>query len=630
MTTTMTRRRPFRVRISALSVRTSIRVILSRSRVSAAERAARWLTAAAARLAGTQATLSPQAIADNVILRTALDHVGRGVQMIDETSRIVVANAQAAEMLGVSPEFLATKPLVSEVIAEQWRREEFQSCSEDLKQEIATRGDAYQPFRFRRLRPNGQVIEVENIHLAGGGVVRTHTDISDRHADEQRILFLAHNDFLTGLANRASFQQAIDDAVRGGEGFSVILVDVDHFKQVNDALGHQFGDALLQEVARRVRSQIRATDLVARVGGDELALLIAPVPDHAVAEAIAAQIVETLRHPFEHANKMRAISASVGVTTHPPGPAQPGAAELAQWQADMALYSAKADGRGCWHAFVPSMATREIEERRALVELRTAFDEEQFEVVYQPIVDLNRDVISGFEALLRWNHPSRGLLAAGEFIPLIESSGLILPIGLWVLERACRDALEWPNDVRLLVNLSPRQLSSHDLLDSIRNILAETGLPPNRLELEITESSIVQAAGIAEQVLLTLRSLGVRIALDDFGTGYSSLSHIRMLRFDTIKIDRSFVSDAAVRDDCGAIVRAVTSLARDLGIETIAEGVETTRQLDWIRGVGCNEAQGYLFSRPVPKSHVQALIQDWERRHSAHAGTVCAIREALP
>ncbi len=544
-------------------------------------------------------------MADIATIRIAMDHIGRGVQMVDETGRIVVANALAAEMLGVSPSFLAGKPLVSEVIAEQCRRAEFQACSRELRREISTHVGDDQPFRFRRLRPNGRVIEVENVPLAEGGFVRTHTDVTDRHEAEQRIAFLAHNDFLTGLANRASFQKALTDAVQDNGGFALVLIDLDGFKQVNDTLGHQFGDALLREVAARIRVQTRGDDLVARIGGDELALLVAPLPDPAAAQAIAAQIVEAMRQPVEHAGQACIPSVSVGVACVPPGPVKPAGAELAQRQADIALYSAKTAGRGCWRAFDSSMASRETQERQLLVELRAALDDDEFEVHYQPIIDLASNAISGFEALLRWYHPSRGLLAAGEFIPFAERSGLILPIGLWVLGRACHDALAWPEEVRLLVNLSPSQLGSTDALEVVRTALNDSGLSPRRLELEITESSIIQSVEVAEHTLCALRDLGVRVALDDFGTGYSSLSHIRMLRFDTIKIDRSFVSDAASRADCGAIVRAVASLASELGASTIAEGVETEGQLDWIRRAGCNEAQGYLFSKPV--SALQAV-----------------------
>ena len=578
---------------------------------------ARWLAALSERLSdGIPTAVSAeaiQALSDVATMRIAMDHVGRGVQMIDETGRVVVANAKAAEMLGVAPEFLATKPLVSEVVAEQWRLDEFKANSEELKRRIASHDLENQPPRYRRLRPDGRVVEVENVRLASGGVVRTHTDVTDRHEAEQRIAFLAHNDFLTGLANRASFQQAIDGAVDGSEGFAVILIDVDYFKQVNDTLGHTFGDALLQEVARRVRTQVREGDVAARIGGDELAILIASVPDRSVAEAIAAQIVDAVRLPFEHAGRATVPSASVGVTFVPGGPAEPANAELALWQADTALYCAKAAGRGCWRSFDLSMATRETEQRRVLVELRTAFDEKQFDVFYQPIVDPKLGVISGFEALIRWQHPSRGLIAAAEFIDLVEASGLIVPLGLWVLKRACEDALAWPENVRTLVNLSPRQISTPGLVDSIRQTLADTGLSPQRLELEITESSIIQSVDVAQRVITTLRTLGVRVALDDFGTGFSSLSHIRTLQFDTIKIDSSFVSDAAVRADSGAIVRAITSLARDLGIRTIAEGVETERQLDWIRSAGCDEAQGYLFSRPVSKAAAQKLLRNWTK-----------------
>ncbi len=564
----------------------------------------RWRT-----IGGIEAARAPaDALSEDVLIRTAIDHVGRGVQMIDAAGRIVFANAQAAEMLGVSKELLASRPLVSEVVAEQMRLQEFRANSEALQQQITTHLPDTQPFRFRRLRPNSQIIEVENIQLAGGGMVRTHTDVTDRHKAEQRIAFLAHHDFLTGLANRSRFQQAIESAIESNHGYALVFIDVDRFKIVNDTLGHEFGDALLREVAARVCAQVREGDVVARLGGDELAVLVAPLQDSLISEAIGAQIVEAMRPPFERANQIQHPSVSVGLAFVAPGCAEPGMAEATQWQADMALYAAKAAGRGCWRAFDPSMATRESEQRSTLIALRNAIDEEQFEVVYQPVFNLGDHAVCGVEALVRWHHPERGFLEAGQFIPLAESSGFIVPIGLWVLRRACNDALQWPGAVRLLVNLSPRQVASAGLVRSVAEVLAETGFPPHRLELEITESSIFGSGESAEQVLVSLRGLGVRIALDDFGTGYSSLSHICMLRFDTIKIDRSFVSQVLSRADCGAIVRAVASLARDLDIRTVAEGVETAEQLAWIRDVGCDEVQGYLLSKPILKSEADRLL----------------------
>lgn len=539
----------------------------------------------------------------------ALNNVGRGVQLIDHTGRVVVCNDQAAEMLGVSREFLASKPLFVEVVDEQYRRKEFSACPPEIKAELIRQFLRKQPELYQRHRPDGTVLEVCSIPLAEGGVVRTHTDITERWQAEQRVKYLAHHDFLTGLANRARFQEEVSNAIEAHGGFAVILIDIDFFKRVNDTHGHQFGDALLKEVANRIQKTVRADDLTARLGGDELALLVRDVPDLTIGERVAAAIVADMQRPFEDSGKALIPSVSVGVVTVLPETTDPVERRQAIWCADMALYSAKAAGRGCWRAFVPEMAQRELREKALLTEIRIAIAEEQFDVFYQPIVDVASNALSGFEALIRWHHPTRGLLAAGDFVPVLESTGLITQVGQWVLDRACRDATRWPEHIRIFVNLSPRQLSNSGLLASVMEVLRRSGLPPERLELEITETSMIQTSAHAEHTISVLRQIGIRVALDDFGTGYSSLSHISTLHFDTIKIDRSFVTDAAERVASAAIVRAVTFIARELSIGTVAEGVETVEQLEWIRSVGCREAQGYLFSKPLPLAAATAMIQ---------------------
>ena len=533
------------------------------------------------------------------MLTLTLNNVGRGIQFIDHTGRVQVCNDQAAEMLGVTREFLASKPLFVEVVEEQYRRNEFVACPPEIKAELIRQFLLRQPELYQRHRPDGRVLEVCSVPLAEGGVVRTHTDITERWQAEQRVKFMAHHDFLTGLANRARFQEEVTAAIEGAPGFIVLLIDIDNFKQVNDSHGHEFGDALLKEVSGRVQATIRTNDLAARLGGDELALLVRDVADPAVGERIAGAIVAAMERPFEKSGKALIPSVSVGVVSNPFGLSDMAGRSQVIWRADMALYSAKAAGRGCWRTFEPEMAQRELREKALLTEIRTAIAREQFEVLFQPIVNLASNAISGFEALIRWKHPTRGLLAAGEFVPVLESTGLIAQVGQWVLERACTNAMKWPAHIRIFVNISPRQLSNSGLVAAVTEVLKRSGLPPERLELEITETSMMQRPVYAENAISTLRKMGVKIALDDFGTGYSSLSHISTLHFDTIKIDRSFVTDAAERVASAAIVRAVTFIAEELSIGTVAEGVETVEQLEWIRSVGCREAQGYLFSKPV-------------------------------
>ncbi len=546
------------------------------------------------------------------LMKVALNHVGRGLSMVDGNGRVVLVNDQAVEMLGVPAEFLATKPLFSDVVAMQWRCEEFNGASDELKSRFRVPKVVNRSERYRRQRANGRWIEVDSVPLANGGTVRTHTDITDRHEAEQKIEQLARCDFLTGLANRSCFQDALDAALQSQQGTALLLIDLDRFKHVNDTYGHLLGDLMLQEWACRLKACFRTGDLVARLGGDEFAVVLQPIADSAEAEQMAARLMEEAQRPFLLSGRVIDAGISIGIAIVPPG-GEPDGIEVGRSdfmrQADLALYEAKEAGRGTWRLFDPALRQRYLATQALLEEVRTAVAEEQFEIYYQPVIDMRSSRVSAFEALLRWRHPTRGLLAAEEFIPTAESSGLIVPLGAWVLRRGCRDAAGWPADVRLLVNVSPKQLGSGGLLETVRDALGAVSLPAIRLELEMTETALLLASETISSALSGLRRLGVRLALDDFGMGYSSLSHIRLFRFDTVKIDRSFVSEAVGRPDCAAIIRAVSSLARELGMTTIAEGVETQDQLAWLRTIGCDEVQGYLFNRPRPSHDVPEMLE---------------------
>ncbi len=547
------------------------------------------------------------------VMTIALNHVGRGLQMVDGDGRIVVSNKQASEMIGVSEAFLATKPMFADVVALQWQANEFAKTNQRARIRFQSPAPANRSERYRRQRPNGRWIEVESVPLSAGGSVRTHTDVTERHEAEARITYLAQHDFVTGLTNRAHFQDCLDRALQEDGGAALLLLDLDRFKDVNDLYGHPTGDQLLKELARRLRRLARAGDTVARLGGDEFAILIAPLANWSEAEPLAASLVEAMREPFELLGKQVTSGVSVGIAAVLPSSRSPdieaARSDLMQ-QADLALYQAKAGGRGRWRSFDPSMRDSYLAEQKLITELRVAVAEEQFDVFYQPIIDLRSRRVSAFEALLRWRHPERGLLAAGEFIAAIETSGLMVPLGAWVLRRACRDAASWPRHIRLLANMSPKQLGSAHLVETVRDALDCSGLPAERLELEITETALMQMSDRVLTTMTGLRSLGLRIALDDFGTGYSSLSHVRSFPFDTIKIDRSFVSEATQRRDCAAIVHAVLGLAHELGMRTIGEGVEQMEQVNWLSQAGCDEVQGFLFSRPHPAADVPAMLAE--------------------
>jgi diguanylate cyclase (GGDEF)-like protein len=432
----------------------------------------------------------------------------------------------------------------------------------------------------------------------------------DRAAATRQLGHLALHDALTGLPNRALFRERLEQALarsrRAGDMVAALCLDLDRFKEVNDALGHPAGDRLLQEMAARLSRCVRETDTVARLGGDEFAILQVGIEQPRGAHALAQRLIEVLAEPFDLGEHRTVGGASIGVAV---APNDGGTADLLLKNADIALYRAKADGRGAARFFEAEMEAR-LQARHLLErDLRRGLADGRFELHYQPQVEPVRGRTVGFEALLRWRDPERGMVPPAEFIPLAEEIGLILPLGEWALRRACPEAAAWPAPLRVAVNLSPVQFRHDDLAGVVATALRDAGLTPDRLELEITESIVLHETEATLATLAHLKALGVRISMDDFGTGYSSLSYLRRFPFDKLKIDRSFVQALGGQESDAAIVRAIIGLGRSLGMTTTAKGVETREQLARLRAEGCDEVQGYYFSRPQPAEAIASMIR---------------------
>lgn len=441
--------------------------------------------------------------------------------------------------------------------------------------------------------------------LSSGGFVLSLDDVTTfvRNAE------LAHRDALTGLPNRQSFRdqliERIEHVAREGLPLAVLYVDLDRFKSVNDTLGHPIGDLLLRKVADRFKSALREGDVVARLGGDEFAVIQSGAMQPEASTSLAARLVDLIGRAYAVEGHMLHIGASVGVAVFPIDGREP---DVLLKNADLALYRAKAEGRGCYRFFEPGMDER-MQARRAMeTDLRRALALKQFQLEYQPQIELSTNTIVGFEALLRWHHPERGLIEPAAFIPLAEEIGVVAPIGEWVLRTACREAAGWAHAVSVAVNLSPVQFYGGKLVETVKSALAYSGLPAARLEVEITEGALLDDSDAVFQVLNSLSALGVRISMDDFGIGYSSLSYLQLFPFDRVKIDQSFVRNIDADLKRRAIVRAITSLAGALGMKTTAEGVETAAELDCIRVEGCTDVQGYLTGRPQSACAAAALI----------------------
>jgi diguanylate cyclase (GGDEF)-like protein len=537
----------------------------------------------------------------------ALNNMSHGLVMVDENFRVIVCNRRYLEIFRLSPAIVKPGATMREVICHSGAlgnyrgdngEERYAIYAERLKSGV----------NFDSHLTDGRVIHVIHKPMAEGGWVVIYEDITERHRTEERISHMARHDALTGLANRVLFRERMDEGLErveaGAESMAVLCLDLDNFKAINDTLGHPVGDRLLSAVAHLLISVLGPKETIARLGGDEFAVLQSCVEPHSV-EMLARRLIDVLGQPIMVDGHEINTSVSIGIAI---APLDSTAADHLMKCADLALYRAKAEGGARYRFFEPDMDTR-LQERRVLeLDLRKALTNGEFELFYQPLVRAKDGKLDGMEALLRWNHPVRGLVPPMEFISLAEETGLIVPIGEWVLRQACTEAARWPGALKVAVNLSPVQFKGRGLVSTVAGALAAAGLPATRLELEITEAVLMQEDDLTLAMLHQLRALGVRISMDDFGTGYSSLSYLRSFPFDKIKIDRSFIADLDRNSDSAAIVRAIAGLGASLGIDVTAEGVETAEQLERVRRDGCTEIQGYFFSQPRPAAEVFEII----------------------
>jgi diguanylate cyclase (GGDEF)-like protein len=540
-------------------------------------------------------------------LQAALKNMSQGLCMFDQDQRLVLANQQYADIYNVPAERIRPGMSLREIVAERVAAGSYVGDPQShVDSYVVANTEAKRSNTVIELN-NGRAIHIVKEPMKEGGWVATFEDVTERRQVEAKIAHMARHDALTGLPNRVLLREKMEDAltrVGRGDHIAVHCLDLDHFKDINDTLGHSIGDALLRAVTERLLGAVREHDTISRLGGDEFAI-IQIVDSAEEATGLARRIIEALGQPFELDAHQVVIGTSIGIAIAPEDGRQ--CDELLK-NADLALYRAKADGRNSYCFFEAEMDARMQARRKLELDLRKALVAGEFELFYQPLVHLASNRITGVEALLRWRHFERGLVSPAEFIPVLEEIALIAQVGEWILKEACRQAASWPGGIKVAVNLSPLQFKSPNLVTAVRTALTEADLPPSRLELEITETVLLEESEATLATLHQLKELGVTIAMDDFGTGYSSLSYLRSFPFDRIKIDRTFVRDIAERDDAVAIVRAVTTLSDSLGISTTAEGVETRAQLDKLRAEGCTDVQGYLFSPPKPASEIGALL----------------------
>jgi diguanylate cyclase (GGDEF)-like protein len=543
-----------------------------------------------------------------LLLDTVVNNMSQGVLMFDVEARLVFCNQRYIEMYGLSPELVTPGCSLHDLLEHRAAVGAFAGSPAEYILDLLEDVAGGKPSHSVVKSADGRVFSIVRNPIAGGGWIATHEDITDRQRAEERIVHMARHDALTDLPNRMMLRERLDHElkrVKRGECLAVLCLDLDHFKSVNDTLGHPIGDELLKVVAERLRRCTREPDTIARLGGDEFAIIMTGMERPTDAVALAKRIRDSITKPYHLDGHQIVADISIGISLAPMDASEP---DQLLKNADMALYGAKGDGRGTYRFFEPEMDAKMKTRRELEMDLRSALVNAEFELYYQPLVNLKTNEITAFEALVRWNHPVRGLISPADFIPVAEETGLIIQLGEWVLRRACQETAQWPAHIKVAVNLSPSQLKSRNLLQLVVSALAESGMAANRLQLEITETVLMHNTFNTLATLHQLRKLGVQIAMDDFGTGYSSLSYLRSFPFDKIKIDRSFIQDLSNGAEPLAIVHAVAGLAKSLNMISTAEGVETQQQLDTLQSVGCTEMQGYLFSHARPAADIVRLF----------------------
>jgi diguanylate cyclase (GGDEF)-like protein len=557
----------------------------------------------------------------NMQFDAALSNMAQGLCMFDGQKRLVVWNERYAELYRLPPDLLKIGTPHQAIIADRISHGILKGETSDMaaREKIASLNQLPKDTASSRIDEfsDGRFILVTRQPMADGGWLATHEDITERRRAEAEIVHLARHDALTGLANRAEFNAKLEEVSRrlkrNGGAVTVMMIDLDRFKAVNDTLGHPAGDQLLVEVGTRLQSTIRETDVLARLGGDEFAIIQEGGPNqHEAAIALALRIIDAISQPFDLNGNRANIGTSIGIVLAPEHETDP---EGLLKRADLALYDVKANGRNDYRFFQNELLEVADTQRTAEIELRDAIERQEFELHYQPVVDAKTRTLCGVEALVRWRHPTKGLIAPDKFVPLAETTGLIVPLGEWILRRACADAASWPAHIKLAINISAIQFKKDDLFEVILSTLVETGFTPGRLELEITETSLLENQEAHLTTIRQLKNLGISMALDDFGTGYSSVNYLANFPFDKIKIDKSFTQGVLTRRDCKAVVASTLALAQGLGTVTTAEGVETEEQLEYMRAAGVDLVQGYLFGRPVPIAQldVNAALSREER-----------------